>query len=147
MIFTLKTVVGRENIVIDSIASRAKMENIPVQSLIHPQEIKGYVFIEGNIGDVEKVAQGLPHVRGIIKNPIDIKQIQKFLQPKTIVIELNVGDVVEVVGGPFKGEKGKVTRYDNVKREVTLELLETAIPIPVTISVEFVRVLEKAPAK
>lgn len=147
MIFTLKTVVGRENIVIDSIASKAKMENIPVQSLIHPQEIKGYVFIEGNIGDVEKVSHGLPHVRGIIKNPIDIKQIQKFLQPKTIVIELNVGDVVEVVGGPFKGEKGKVTRYDNVKREVTLELLETAIPIPVTISVEFVRVLEKAPAK
>lgn len=147
MIFTLKTVVGRENIVIDSIASKAKMENIPVQSLIHPQEIKGYVFIEGNIGDVEKVSHGLPHVRGIIKNPIDIKQIQKFLQPKTIVIELNVGDVVEVVGGPFKGEKGKVTRYDNVKREVTLELLETAIPIPVTISVEFVRVLEKAHAK
>ncbi len=147
MIFTLKTVVGRENIVIESVASKAKTENIQIQSLIHPQEIKGYVFIEGELSDVERAAQSVPHVRGIIKNPIEMKQIQRFLQPKTIVIELNVGDVVEVVGGPFKGEKGKVTRYDKVKREVTIELLEVTVPIPVTVSVEFVRVIEKIGAK
>ena len=111
--------------------------------MIHPQEIKGYVFIEGNLSDVERATQSVPHVRGIIKNPIEMKQIQRFLQPKTVVIELSVGDVVEVVGGPFKGEKGKVTRYDKVKREVTIELLEITVPIPVTVSVEFVRVLEK----
>ena len=60
------------------------------------------------------------------------------------MVELDVGDVVEVIGGPFKGEKGKVTRYDKVKRELTVELLEVAVPIPITISVEFIRVLEKA---
>lgn len=147
MIFTLKTVVGRENIVIESIESKARLENIPIQSMIHPEEIKGYVFVEGNLEDVEKASQSIPHVRGIIRNPIEIKQIQKFLQPKTIIIELNVGDVVEVVGGPFKGEKGRITRYDKVKREVTIELLEITVPIPVTISVEFVKVLEKVGEK
>ena len=143
MLYTVKTVVGRENIVADSIVSKSKAENIVVQSLIHPEEIKGYLFVEGDIKEIERVVQQMPHVRGLIKKPIEVKDIQRFLQPKEVVVELDVGDVVEVIGGPFKGEKGKVTRYDKVKRECTIELLEVAVPIPVTVSVEFIKVLEK----
>ena len=143
MIYTIKTVVGRENIVIDSIVSKAKAENIVLQSLVHPEEIKGYVFIEGDVKEIERVIQQMPHIRGMIKKPVEIKQIQRFLQPRDVEVELNAGYIVEVIGGPFKGEKGKVTRYDKVKREVTIELLEIAVPIPITVSVEFVKVLEK----
>ncbi len=144
MIYTVKTVVGRENIVMETIASKVKSQNLNIQSLVHPEEIKGYVFVEGDIKDIEKVVQMIPHVRGLIKTPVEIKEIQRFLQPKTVEIELNVGDVVEIIGGPFKGEKGKVVRYDKAKREVTIELLEVTVPIPVTVSAEFVKMLEKA---
>jgi len=144
MIYTVKTVVGRENIVIDSIASRAKCEGLNIQTLFHPEEIKGYVFVEGDIKEVERAVQMVPHVRGMIKAPIEFKEIQRFLQPKTVEVELNVRDVVEIIGGPFKGERGKVTRYDKVKREVTIELIEAVVPIPITVSVEFVKLLEKA---
>lgn len=144
LIFTLKTVVGRENIVLDSIASRAKTEGLTVKALVHPEEIKGYVFVEGDLKEIEKAVQMIPHVRGLIKSPVDVKEIQRFLQPKEQEVELNVGYTIEVIGGPFKGEKGKVTRYDKTKREVTIELLEVAVPIPVTVSVEFIKILEKA---
>ena len=143
MIYTVKTVVGRENIVLDSIASKAKQNGLAVQAFVHPEEIRGYIFVEGDIKDIEKAAQMIPHVRGLIKTPMEIKEIQRFLQPKEIEVELNIGDTVEVIGGPFKGEKGKVTRYDKTKREAVLELLEAQVPIPVTISVEFVKVIEK----
>lgn len=144
MLFTIKTVVGRENIVIDNVATKAKSQGMTqVRAFIHPEEIKGYVFVEGDIKEIERAVQDIPHVRGLIKKPIEVKEIERYLQPKTVVVELNVGDIVEVVGGPFKGEKGKVTRYDKVKREVTMELLEAAVPIPVTVSVEFIKVLEK----
>jgi len=143
MIYTVKTVVGRENIVIDSISSRAKTEGLLIQGLFHPEEIKGYVFIEGDIREVEKAIQMVPHVRGLIKKPIELKELHRFLQPKTVEVELNVGDVVEVIGGPFKGERGKVTRYDKTKREVTIELVEAVVPIPITVSVEFIKLLEK----
>lgn len=139
----MKTVVGRENIVLDSIASKVKTQHLSIETLVKAEEIKGYVFIEGDIREVEKAVQMVPHVRGIIKTPIEIKQIQRFLQPKTVEIELSNGDIVEVIGGPFKGEKGKVVRYDKVKREITIELLEITVPIPVTVSVEFVKMLEK----
>jgi len=144
MIYTVKTVVGRENIVIDTIASKSKSEGLVIQSVFHPEEIRGYVFIEGELKDVEKAIQMIPHVRGLIKKPVDLKDVQKFLQPKTVEIELNIGDVVEVIGGPFKGERGKVTRYDKTKREVTIELIEAVVPIPITVSVEFVKLLGKA---
>jgi transcriptional antiterminator NusG len=143
MIYTVKTVIGRENIVMEMIAARAKEENLNIQSLVHPEEIKGYVFVEGDLKDIEKAIQAMVNVRGLLRTPVDIKEISKFLQPAKAQIDLNLGDIVEVIGGPFKGEKGKVTRYDKVKREVTIELLESAVPIPVTISVELVKIVEK----
>jgi len=144
MIYTVKTVVGRENIVLDTIATKAKVENLQIQTVLHPEEIKGYVFVEGELKDVEKAVQMVPHIRGLIKKPVEMSQIQRFLEPKTVEIELVLGDIVEIIGGPFKGEKGKVTRYDKTKREVTIELLEVTVPIPVTVNVEFVKILEKA---
>lgn len=144
MIYTVKTVVGRENIVLDSIATNAKSNTLNIQTLVHPEEIKGYVFVEGDIGDIQKVVQMVPHVRGLIKSPINLSEIQRFLQPKEVVVELDKGDIVEIIGGPFKNERGKVTRYDKMKREVVIELLEAVIPIPVTVSVEFVKLVEKA---
>ncbi|MHA1742866.1 MAG: transcription elongation factor Spt5 [Candidatus Heimdallarchaeota archaeon] len=143
MIYTVKTVVGRENIVLDALAAKAKSQNLQIQALVHPEEIKGYVFIEGDVKEIEKLLQAVPHVRGLIKRPVDLKEIQRFLQPKLVEIELNKGDTVEVIGGPFKGEKGKVVRYDKTKREVVIELLEVSVPIPVTVSVEFVKLVEK----
>ena len=41
------------------------------------------------------------------------------------------------------GEKAKITRVDNTKNEITIELLEATVPIPITVPAESVRVLEK----
>lgn len=143
MIYTIKTVVGRENIVLDAIAMKAKSHNMDIQALVHPEEIRGYIFVEGNLQDIEKVVQMIPHVRGLLKTPVEISKIQRFLEPKKMEIKLEKGDIVEVIGGPFKSEKGKVVRYDKTKREVTIELVEVTVPIPVTVGVEFVKLLEK----
>jgi transcriptional antiterminator NusG len=143
-LYTVKTVVGRENIAIDAIATKAQADKLLINIVLRPEEIKGYIFIDGDLTDIEKVVQMVPHVRGIIKKPMDVKEIQRFLQPKKVEIELEVKDVVEVIGGPFKGERGRVTRYDKVKREVTLELLDVAVPIPITVNVEFIKLTEHA---
>ena len=142
MIYTIKTVVGREGIVADAIATMASTEQLNISSLVHPEEIRGYLFVEGDLVDVEKVVKMVPHVRGLIKKSVEIKDIQRFLQPRKVEIDIGESDLVEVIGGPFKSEKGKVTRYDNVKREVTIELVDVAVPIPVTVSVEFVKLLK-----
>ena len=143
MISTIRTTTGRENVVIDSIVSRIKSRKIPIKSVFHPEELRGYVFIEGETNDVEASVKGIPHVRGLINKDVPLSDLERFLIPEKREIKVEAGDVVEIIGGPFKGEKAKITRVDNTKNEITVEFLEAAIPIPVTISINSVRIHEK----
>jgi len=143
MIVTIRTTTGRENIVIESIMSRVKSHKIPVKSIIYPEEIKGYIFVEGEINDIEASVKGVPHVRGIINKDVPMQQLEKFMIAEKSEIKLEIGDIIEIIGGPFKGEKGRITRMDETKNEITVEFLEAAIPIPVTISINSVRIHEK----
>ena len=143
MIFAVRTIVGREEVVLDSLYSRAVKNNIPIKALIHPQEIKGYVFVEGELENVKELIKGVVNVRGLITTPVNVSELEKFLKPKESKIEVNLGDIIEVVSGPFKDTRGKVTRIDTIKREVTIEPLEVSVPIPITIPIEFVKIVEK----
>jgi transcriptional antiterminator NusG len=141
-LYTIRTTSGREEIVIDIMSTKIRAEGLDVAALFHPAEIKGYVFAEGHLGAIHKAAQGMLHVRGVMETPIRMDEIQHFLEPNKAQMMINEGDTVEIIGGPFKGEKGKVTRVDKVKDEVTIELLEASIPIPVTIATEFIKILK-----
>lgn len=143
MIYAVKTIIGRENVVLDSMAGKAKVQGLDIKALAHPEEIRGYIFIEGEMKDIEAVIKEIPHARGIIRKTVEVSEIKRFLEPKKVVIEINDGDIVEVIGGPFKSEKGRVTRYDQIKGEVTIELIEVSVPIPVTVNAGLVKVIKK----
>jgi len=143
MIYAIRTTSGREDIVIDIMSSNVRSQELNVKSIFHPAEIKGYVFAEGSSGAIHKAVQGLMHVRGIIDKPIELEEIKHFLELKKDRIKVEEGNVVEIIGGPFRGEKGKIKRVDAVKDEVTIELLEASIPIPVTIATEFIKILKR----
>jgi transcriptional antiterminator NusG len=143
MIVTVRTTTGRENIVIDSIISRVKKRGINIKSVLRAEELRGYIFVEGESEDIVLATKGIPHVRGVINKDVSLKELEKFLIPEKREIKIEINDVVEIIGGPFKGEKARITRVDNTKNEITVELLEAAIPIPVTISMNSVRIHEK----
>jgi len=144
MIYTIRTTVGRENAVIETLISKIKNMSLDIKSIFHPDELKGYIFVEGDTAAIDKVIHGVPHVKGIIRKEVSMADIKRFLEVKKIEIKINKGDVVEVTGGPFKNEKGKVIRVDEAKEELTIELLEAAVPIPITIPIDSARVIESA---
>jgi transcriptional antiterminator NusG len=144
MITTIRTTVGRENAVIETLTSKVKNSGLNVKAIFHPGELKGYLFLEGEIEDINKLIKGVPHVKGIIRKEVTMGDIKKFLEVKKIEIKINRGDIIEVTGGPFKNERGKVTRVDEAKEELTIELLDAAIPIPITIPMESTRIIEAA---
>ncbi len=144
MIASIRTTTGRENVVIDNITIRVKTKKIPIKSLMKSDELKGYIFIEGEINDIEEATKGIPHIRGILKKNVSLSELEKFLVPEKREIKVEIGDIVEIVSSPFKGEKAKIKRIDEQKNEITVEFLESAIPIPVTISMNSVRLYEKA---
>jgi len=147
MITTIRTTVGRENAVIETLMSKVKNSGLNIKAIFHPGELKGYLFLEGEIEEINKLIKGVPHVKGIIRKEVTMNDIKKFLEVKKIEIKINRGDIIEVTGGPFRNEKGKVTRVDEAKEELTIELLDAAIPIPITISMDSARIVESAEKK
>jgi transcription termination/antitermination protein NusG len=147
MITTIRTTVGRENAVIETLMSKAKNSAANIQAIFHPGELKGYIFLEGDFEAISELIKGVPHVKGIIRKEVSMNDIKKFLEVKKIEFKMNRGDIIEVTGGPFKNEKGKVTRVDESKEELTIELLDAAIPIPITIPMDSARILETAEKK
>ncbi len=144
MIYILRTTSGRENAVIGALETKLMSGTSGIKALLHPGELKGYLFVEGELHEIEETLKNVPHIRGMIKKEMPVAELRRFLETKKIEMEVSRGDIVEVVGGPFKNEKGKITRVDESKEEITIELLEAAIPIPITVGMASVRVLEKA---
>jgi transcriptional antiterminator NusG len=147
MIYTLRTTVGRENAVIETLTNKIKNTGAEVFAILHPEELKGYIFVDGSLEGIEKAISGVPHIRGLIRKEIGMHELKKFLEIKRVEIKINRGDTIEITGGPFKNEKGKVTRVDEAKEEVTVELLEAAIPIPITVPIDSVKIIESIEAK
>ena len=58
--------------------------------------------------------------------------------------EINVGDIVEIISGPFKGEKAKVTAVNHEKGVYTVLPIEVAIAIPVNLQGRMLRLVKKA---
>ena len=143
-IFALKVAVNQEQNVAKMIEGKVKTNNLKVYAILAPETLKGYVFIEASDkGAVEEAVQGLRNVRGILEGKIAFDEISHFLEAKPSVSGLAKGDIVELIAGPFKGEKAKIIRVDKGKEELTVELLEAMVPIPVTVKGDYVRIIEK----
>ncbi|MEM2192782.1 MAG: transcription elongation factor Spt5 [Candidatus Hadarchaeales archaeon] len=144
-IYALKTTVGQEKTTADMIAARASNFNLPVHAIFVPSDIKGYIFIEAKGGKptLERVRSGVKHARGIVSGEVNISEIEQFFTPKPSVTGMEVGDVVELIAGPFRGERARITRIDEGKEEITVELLESTVPIPVTVRGDTVKVIQK----
>lgn len=139
MILTARTTRGREKTAINALESKVKGKNVDVRAVFHPEDLQGYIFIEGDESDIRDVAQDSRNINGIIDEEVDVDEIEKYLSEEQEEIKIEVGDKVEVVGGPFKGEEAKINRVDETNREVTIELLDAAVPIPTTVDADMVR--------
>jgi transcriptional antiterminator NusG len=143
-VLALKTSIGHERNVADSVSSKAKGGKSGIFALLSPANLRGYVLIEGmNTDQLKETVKGVRKARGLVKRETSFEEIDHFLTPKPLVSGIMEGDVVELVAGPFKGEKARVQQIDESKEEITVELFEAMVPIPVTVRGDHVRVLEK----
>jgi transcriptional antiterminator NusG len=85
-----------------------------------------------------------PHVKGMLPKPLTQEELDKMLEVKQHIQEIAPNDIVEFLSGPFKGYKAKVMKVDSAKDEITVELIDVAVPIPVTTKSNIARIVEKA---
>jgi transcriptional antiterminator NusG len=145
VIFAVRTTSGQERTATELIASKAGMKKAPVFGILAPEVIKGYIFIEAaGPHIVDDVISGVRHARARTKGVVSPQAVERFVVTKPVIEDLTAGDSVEVVGGPFRGLKARITHVDKMKEEVTIELLEEGFAtLPITVHADYVKLVAR----
>ncbi len=147
MYLIVRVTSSQEKITADILENKAQKSNAHVYSIIMPEGMRGYLIIEA---ESESACRDLimnePHIKGMLPTPLGEAELDKMLSVKQSVQEIGINDMVEFMSGPFKGYKAKVRKVDSAKEEITVELMDVAVPIPVTTKSNMARVIQKAEA-
>jgi transcriptional antiterminator NusG len=144
MIFILKVSANKEDQVLDLIAGRIEKQSLNIYSLARPHGLRGYVLIEADSRETaETAAYNLAYVKNLLPKTVVYTDIKNMIVPEVAAINIEKGDIVEIIAEPFKKEKAKVVRVDKAKEEVVVELLEATVPIPITVKLDNVRVIRR----
>ena len=144
-IFGIRTAANREDQVIDYLISKLRRGiNAAIYSVVRPHGMRGYIFIEAvSKEDIETALQGVPYARGILDREIPYIEIEHMLEQVKVEMNIHKSDIVEIISGPFKRENAKVIRINRQKEEIVVELLEAAVPIPITVKMDAVKVVRR----
>ena len=145
LIYAVRTTSGQERTVVDLIASRVALKKLPIVSILAPDVVKGYIFVE-SAGPhyVDDLIAGVRHARARTKGVISAEALDRFIVTKPVIEDLQAGDSVEVISGPFRGLKARITDVDKLKEEVTIELLEEGFAtLPITVHADYVKLVSR----
>ncbi len=147
-VLAIKTSRGYEREVADTLLARTDDKPDVIFALLVPSALRGYVFAEGmSFEGVREMLKGIRKARGLVEGETTLKEVEPLLVPKITVEGFVEGAIVELISGPFKGEKARVRKIDQAKEEITVELIEAVVPMPVTVRGDHVRMLEKGGGK
>lgn len=143
-LFALRTTANREDQVLEFVASNAQRKALPIYSVISPHGMRGYIFVEAaDKASAEQAAFGVPYAKGILPKEVEYKEIEHMLEQVKRDLNIQKNDIAEIISGAFKRDKCKITRVDKVKGEVVVELLESPVPIPITLPIDAVKVIRR----
>ena len=143
-IFAVRTAANREDQVVDFLIAKLRKSADGVYAVIRPHGMRGYIFMEAESKlDIEKSLQGVPYARGVLPHEIPYPEIEHMLEQVKVEMNIKKSDIVEIISGPFKRESAKVMRINKQKEEIVVELLEAAVPIPITVKMDAVKVIRR----
>ncbi len=145
MFYVVRVASKQERVVSLILEKKARNEGLKVYSIFVPENVKGYIFVEV---DEESTAlsliNGVKYVKGLLKSVISFEEVKNMLTIKEAEEEkINIGDIVEITTGPFKGENAKVTQIDEIKREYVVLPLDVAISLPIKLKASSLKLVKK----
>jgi transcriptional antiterminator NusG len=93
---------------------------------------------------VDELIRGVRYARQRVDGVVTQTEVEHYLETKPAIEGLAEGTLVDVVAGPFRGMQARVIRVDTSKEEVTIEILEAAFSLPITVHADYVREVKGA---
>ena len=165
-LYIVKTAIGSEQRVANEMYARLHGSGSltalqgDIMSILHPTGMRGYLFVESSaLHHVEKLIgrsggrdpaarrglnqTPLKNAKTVLPGAAPLGDILPYLEPKAVTAGIEVGCIVEIVTGAFKGEKARVLSVAESKEEVSMELYEQPIPMTLNMRGDHVRVVER----
>jgi len=165
-LYIVKTAINSEIRVVDEMGARltgsGSLTDLDeeIMSILHPTGMRGYVFVEASaLHHVEKLIgrsggrdpssrrgvnqTPLKNAKSVLPGEAPLEDILPYLEPKSVTHGIEIGCIVEIISGAFKGEKARVLSVQDTKNEVSLDLYENPIPMTISMSGDHVRVYER----
>jgi transcriptional antiterminator NusG len=140
-LFAVRTTGGQEKVVMNLLQNKIKTSKVSLLSVLLVDNLKGYIVLEAKDANAAFDAlQGIRHIRGQLRGELEFKDIEGYLVTKSNAPQIAIDNVVEIIGGPFKGMKATVTRVDNDKQEATVILLDAPYQLPVTVDSNYLKI-------
>jgi transcriptional antiterminator NusG len=138
---------GQEKSLARLIELKGNKEDSGIYAVLMSEMMKGYTFIEGpdqlsiekTIADIKILSS-----RAIGNRPVPLEELGNLLNPTPSIEGLTEGDTVEIIDGPFKGLKATLTRIEDQSQEITAELLDSTMALPVKIHADYVKKIRSA---
>ena len=144
MIFVIKVTTNKEDSAMDLIIEKVQKKNLQALSVSRPHGLRGYIFLEAVDRDTaEEAAFNLPYIKGIIGKTVSYDEIKNMIEPQVSEMKIEKNDIIEILAEPFKKEKAKVIRVDKQRGEAVVTLLEAAIPIPIKVKLDNIKVIRR----
>ncbi len=144
VIFVVKVTTNKEDKAMEMIVDKVLKRKVDVYALARPHGVRGYVFLESPDREhAEEAVYNLPYVKGILPTKVKYSEIRQMLEPVASEIKIEKNDIVEIIGEAFKNEKAKVVRVDKQKGDAVVSLLGAAVPIPVNVKLDNIRVIRR----
>lgn len=143
-IYIVKVTTNKEDKALEMIADKVNKKSIGIYAIARPHGLRGYIFLEApDHKHAEDAVFNLPYVKGIIGETVTYEKVKQMLEPVAADIKIEKNDIIEIISEPFKNEKAKVVRVDKPKNECVVSLLGAAVPIPVTVKLDNIRVIRR----
>lgn len=143
-IYIVKVTTNKEDKALEMIADKVNKKGVGIYAIARPHGLRGYIFLESpDHKHAEDAVFNLPYVKGIIGETVTYDKVKQMLEPVAADIKIEKGDIIEIISEPFKNEKAKVVRVDKPKNECVVSLLGAAVPIPVTVKLDNIRVIRR----
>jgi transcriptional antiterminator NusG len=142
--FVVKVTIGQESIISNILQNKAAKSDLPIYSILVVDGLKGYIIVEAE--DEVACRQFVTktnNIKGVLNKPLSTEELSKMIVSKSYNQEVGVGDIVEFTSGPFRGYKAKVLKVDDSKNDITVELMDVVVPIPVTAKINTTKIISK----
>ncbi|MCL5099940.1 MAG: transcription elongation factor Spt5 [Candidatus Marsarchaeota archaeon] len=145
MYFVVKVTSGQERIAASMLQNKASKTDLPIYSIIVVDGVRGYIIVEAEEElSCRSFISKEHNIRGMLSKPLSTEDVEKLIKISTAVQEIEKDDTIEFTSGPFKGYKARVLKVDDAKSDITVELMDVVVPIPITTKMNTAKIIQKA---